>query len=388
MAGDTKPLRIALVAMGDPADARVWSGTAWHIRDALEQRGELAHVVHRPWPPLRRAVGRPIKQLALGRWNHERSVRFMDWAAGPLLEELSQVQFDVVFAVATPFAAALAARFPTVVISDATACGVYGYYPGAPGIDTAAARQAIASDRAALERALLWSVPSAWAARSLLEDFGAPTRKVVEIPFGANLAGDPMPVTKHWRGDEPLRLLFAGVDWGRKGGDVALAAVEALRASRIDARLDILGLTGAQIGKELPAYATVHGFIDKNSVPGRAQIDRLFSASHLFLMPTRAEAYGLVFAEAAHHGVPSIAYATGGVTSVVRSGKTGILLDPGAGPADFAGAIRRLISDGPAYAAMSQAALDDAHNRLNWSVWTARMTAATRRALDRRAATP
>lgn len=385
---EQKPLRIALVAMGDPEDARVWSGTAWHIRDILERRGELVHVVHRPWPPLRRTAGRVLKRLSAGRWSHERSTAFMDWAARPLLQELARQEFDVVFAVSTPFAAPLAARYPTVVITDATARGIYGYYPDAPGIGSAAARQAIASDRTTLDRALLWSVPSAWAARSLMTDFAAPPGKIAEIPFGANLVVSPAVRPKRWSRGQPLQVLFAGVDWHRKGGEIALAAVEMLRAAGMDARLDIVGVDQARIGRRLPSHAAVHGFIDKNTAEGRARIDALFAAAQLFLLPSMAEAYGLVFAEAAHHGLPSVGFATGGVTSVVRSGETGLLLDAGSRPADFAGAIGRLLADEAAYAAMSQAALDDAHDRLNWAVWAERMAAATRTALGRQAGAP
>ena len=122
--------------------------------------------------------------------------------------------------------------------------------------------------------------------------------------------------------------------------------------------------------EELPHPAIrFHGRLDKRCPEQRALLQQLYAQAHFLTMPTRAEAFGVVFAEAAAHGLPSIALRTGGVPSVVKHGETGWLLDPACTAADLAGAIRRIAGDPALYHRLSEGALADAAGRLNWDHW-------------------
>jgi glycosyltransferase involved in cell wall biosynthesis len=81
----------------------------------------------------------------------------------------------------------------------------------------------------------------------------------------------------------------------------------------------------------------------------------------------------MAFAEAAHFGVPSIAYATGGVPSVVKHGITGVLLPLSAGPEDFAREIAAISQNSSSLVKMSIAAATDSEVRLNWNSWAAEL---------------
>ena len=54
-----------------------------------------------------------------------------------------------------------------------------------------------------------------------------------------------------------------------------------------------------------------------------------YAAADLFVMPSREEGFGLVYIEAAFHGVPSIGCRVGGVPVAIHEGKTGLLIEPG-----------------------------------------------------------
>ena len=72
----------------------------------------------------------------------------------------------------------------------------------------------------------------------------------------------------------------------------------------------------------------------------------LYRDSDLLLVPTRAEGFGIVFVEAAAHGLPSMSYNSGtGVNNAIRHGETGVLLPLGSGPAAFADEIRAWYRD-------------------------------------------
>jgi glycosyltransferase involved in cell wall biosynthesis len=120
--------------------------------------------------------------------------------------------------------------------------------------------------------------------------------------------------------------------------------------------------------RELPEWVHVEGFLSKRTAVGRARLAELFARSHFLVMPSNAEAYGLVYAEASAYGVPSVATRTGGVPTVVVDGETGILDDPGAGAESYAGRILALMKDRPRYEVMAHAAAARSAAMLNWDV--------------------
>jgi glycosyltransferase involved in cell wall biosynthesis len=95
---------------------------------------------------------------------------------------------------------------------------------------------------------------------------------------------------------------------------------------------------------------------------------KLFAESHFLVLPSRAEAYGIVLCEAAAFGLPAIASHTGGIPSIVRHSLTGVLLAKEASAADYAAAMTRLFEDNALYRRMAMAAYYEYKARLNWPI--------------------
>ena len=163
------------------------------------------------------------------------------------------------------------------------------------------------------------------------------------------------------------RLLWAGVDWERKRGDLVVEAAKRIEAQGIPVELTVVGCrpTG---DRELPDWVSVEGFVSKRTAVGRARFAELFARSHFLVMPSVAEAYGLVYCEAAAFGVPSIATRTGGVPTIVVDGETGVLEDPSAQADAYAGRIIALMRDRPRYESMARAASARSAALLNWDI--------------------
>lgn len=70
----------------------------------------------------------------------------------------------------------------------------------------------------------------------------------------------------------------------------------------------------------------------------------VYAAADVFALSSYLEGFGLVYIEAALHGVPSIGAAVGAVPETIRDGETGLLVPPG-DRAALAGAIGRLRDD-------------------------------------------
>ena len=105
----------------------------------------------------------------------------------------------------------------------------------------------------------------------------------------------------------------------------------------------------------------------------RRRHEDILASSHLMMLPSIGEAYGIAPCEAAHYGRPSIVSAAGGLPTVVKHEQTGLVMPLSATAADYADAIDRLMRDPLRYLAMCQAALRRAHDVLSWDRWADQM---------------
>ncbi len=66
---------------------------------------------------------------------------------------------------------------------------------------------------------------------------------------------------------------------------------------------------------------------DRGHVLGRVpSVEEIYAASDVFVLPSAEEGFGLVYLEAAWHGIPSIGCDVGGVRHAISDGVTGILV--------------------------------------------------------------
>ncbi|HRQ86246.1 MAG TPA: glycosyltransferase, partial [Flavobacteriales bacterium] len=59
------------------------------------------------------------------------------------------------------------------------------------------------------------------------------------------------------------------------------------------------------------------GFLNKNLPADMARLEHHLRTADFLILPTRFEAYGIVFCEAAAYGLPALASRTGGVPTIV-----------------------------------------------------------------------
>ena len=149
-------------------------------------------------------------------------------------------------------------------------------------------------------------------------------------------------------------LLFAGRIQPLKGPDVLLRAVAELlrRDPGLRERL-VVPVVGGPSGSGLEhpdALATLAHELGLGDVvrfvPPVAQADlaRWYAAATLVAVPSYNESFGLVAAEAQATGTPVVAAAVGGLTTVVRDGHSGLLVE-GHEAGDWADAIARVLTE-------------------------------------------
>ena len=118
------------------------------------------------------------------------------------------------------------------------------------------------------------------------------------------------------------RLLFMGGDFPRKGGFDLLAAWE---AGRLHERADLALVTNWDVPGALPAGVVVTRGVQPHSHEWQA----CWRDADAFVMPTRNEAFGLVYQEAAAAGLPAIGTRHNAVPEIILDGETGLLVPVG-----------------------------------------------------------
>jgi glycosyltransferase involved in cell wall biosynthesis len=281
---------------------------------------------------------------------------------------------DVVFAPAgSNFAWKVAPGIPLVYASDATFRLIENYHPDFRRLSPRARAMTETLERRTIARADLVLYPTDWAADSAVKDYGADPARVHVVPWGANLTNPPdRPSTIGPRKAGPCRLLLIGSSWEEKGADIALATLVELQKRGLQAELVICGCTPPGALKQ-EGVRTIR-YLNKQDRAQCCELKQLYREADFFLLPTRADCYGIVFCEAAAYGVPSIAPATGGVPYVVRDEETGILLSPVSTPADYAAAIFNLFKDEGRFKRLKQSSRDAFETRLNWQSWAQRVS--------------
>lgn len=365
-------IRVGFVSYWDSRAVKSWSGTPYNMARSLEKQfGELLTIG--PFN-FRGILGvkiyRKLFRLAYGKnfsiYHTELASRQFSAQAR---KEIRASKPDVIISPAgSTVSAGIPKEIPLVYLSDATFRLIDGYHPNYRHLSPSSKRIADRLERQAIGRADLLLYPSEWAAQSAIQDYGASPDKVHVIPWGANLKDPPVrEQALKRRPHDVCRLLFIGVNWKEKGGDIALGALKCLRERGIQAELTICGCE--------PPYpisepgVRIHPFLDKNDIEDLRIFNSILDNAMFFILPTRADCYGIAFCEAAAFGLPSIGTATGGVPGVVREGENGHLLPMDANAEDYADVIETLFVDESRYRSLQVSSRMAYENRLNWDRW-------------------
>lgn len=283
-----------------------------------------------------------LRNLDRYRWRAELNAGLV--AAGRIRRlEKQGKRFDVLhFHRQTTAYASLARmrRTPSIVSIDCTAGYLVKLAAGPAEARSYAPN--VRRDGQVFDAARLIVSTSRWAADSLRAEYPRCATEVVVMPspvllehFDAGWAE-----LRHARAAEPgyrPRVLFMGGDFARKGGDDLVAA---WRAGGFGARARLDVVTHVPV----PGAAEADGIHVHTGVSARSEAwCGLWRDADLFVLPTRDEAFGTVFQEAAAAGLPTIGTRITAVPEIVLEGETGVLVEPG-NRAALAAALDRLLA--------------------------------------------
>ena len=291
--------------------------------------------------------------------------------AAKIDRQIEEEGIDVIAAInVDELVARLRTDVPIVSNSDATFAVMERYYPDFADLWGVCRDRGHRHTARALSRSTVCSFASQWAADSAIQDYGTDPSKVWVIPYGANLFSPP-PAERAFnmkRLGSSCQLLFIGRKWERKGGPMAFSAFKELLRRRVDANLVVVGCDPGFTHERLEVIP----FLNKQIPEELERFLNLWQESTFFFMPSRQEAFGVVYAEAAANGVPVIARDTGGVSSCVERGVSGCLLPEDADANAYADAIEELWTNPDRYQSYMRNARTRFEQTLNWDSWADR----------------
>ncbi len=177
-----------------------------------------------------------------------------------------------------------------------------------------------AQERALFQGVTLFAPLSEWTADSL-RAAGVDDSVIRVNPPGIDVDVWSPPATRTPFTGRPLRLVFVGTDFERKGGDLLLEAVRGPFRGRVE--LDVV--TSPAVPIEATSDVRVHhpGMQHNSHV-----IRDLYREADLFAMPSRAEHFGFATIEAMACGLPVMIGAVGAGPSIVGDGAVGWVVEP------------------------------------------------------------
>ena len=227
MSNEEKQIKIAYLTMRDPKDRRTWSGTYYHMAQALQKHcGEVTYI-----GPLdaskEKLVGRILNkasQLLLKKnFMYHHSILAARRYAKVASQKLAGQSFDVIIAPAGETAIAfLHTDTPIILLEDATYGLLQNYYPEYSNLLGRSIHEMHVLESRSLKKANVVVSSSEWAAQSAIEFYHTDEQKVHVVPLGANFeTPPPHEVIQQRKKSARCKLLFPTVSWQRKGGEIA-----------------------------------------------------------------------------------------------------------------------------------------------------------------------
>lgn len=363
-------MKIAYITTYDSSDINNWSGTGTYILKALQSSNIQTFPIgnlQEDWTKYYQLKKAFYARCFGKKYLRDREPRILKNYAKQVEKALLSIDHDVIFCPGTSPITYLKTKKPIVVWIDSTFAGGKDFLPNYSNLCLETILKGNKTAQIALTNCCLVIFSSEWAANKAIQYYDIEPSKVKVVPFGANVNCsrnlDDIKVNLRGKNFDTCRLLFVGKPWYWKGGDIALQVANELNRRGIKTELHIAGCNPEG---NLPDFVKVHGYISKKTDEGRELFDSLFSNSHFFILPTRADCSPIVFAEASSFGLPSLAPNLGGISTMIRNGINGQTFSAGDNTGQYCDYIERIYFSKEDYDELALSSFQEYLERLNW----------------------
>lgn len=372
-------MKILFVTTYDARDIRNWSGIPYYLGKGFLDAGIHVEFISEPnflhdkyWKfRLKDIFYNKILKKKWGKYISFYEPQNLKFIANQVKKRIDKIEDGIIFSPGTIPIAYLNTDKPVVFWTDATFAVMENYYEDFNDLCKRTIKNCHSYERNAVKRSSLAIFSSQWAAKSSIKDYGAKPENVKVIPYGANIeckrALDDIKKNNLLKSRSVCKLLFIGKDWKRKGAEIAINVARELNKQNIKTELTLIGCLPPE-NLCLPQFVHALGFIDKSTKEGESLINKLYLESHFFILPTIAEAMGVVFCEANSFGLPVITTNTGGISTIIRNDVNGKMFDLDFDIIECVKYIEDIFSNLKRYNNYSLNSFNEYIDRLNWQM--------------------
>lgn len=353
---DAERLRLGYAAFWEPVPQGTLSGVAWNLREGIRKIADTVDIgVEIPFPT-RIAFKAAFTRYRGGRFTthwvyssvydaYVRNSLHRARRSAAAERELDAVlMVDAVTTTPEPFFVYYDSSWDALIAS-AESPARYAHLRGLTTTNMLACRD---RQLAIYEQAAGVIVYSRWLARCLTEQSGIPAEKIHVIPPAAvvgrqKASGGSDRWERAQRKGARRSLLCVGRmydirDFYRKGIDLVVDAVGVLRRE-YDPQITL-----TLVGMKWPLPGGPPDGVNFLGILPSHEVARLYDTHDVFVMPSRMEPYGLVFAEALAKGIPVVARNAYAMPEMITPGVSGALIERD-DPHELAAAIAGVLAD-------------------------------------------
>jgi glycosyltransferase involved in cell wall biosynthesis len=282
--------------------------------------------------------------LVRANWSLQASLRARDAMRAALRVQSFDALFLHTQSIAL-FALGLMHRIPTIISTDATPLNydsVGAGYRHKVGGNPLLERQKFLWNQRTYQAASAIVTWSQWAKNSVVNDYGIPADKVTVSSPGIDL--EQWAFKRPQLNDEkphhsPVRLLFVGGDFIRKGGQTLVEAFQ--QGLHQNCVLDIV-TKDVQIFQALAGAERIQ--VHCHLSAGDPMLKELYAKADIFIFPTQSDCHSVAITEAMAAGLPIITTNVGAIHELVEHGTNGWVI-PASDVESLVAAVTALVAD-------------------------------------------
>lgn len=366
-------IKIAFITRSDPLSIKEWSGLNFFIYKCLKNLGFKVYLIG----PLNNNIRYIylIKKFLLSifriKFDIDRPISVSKNLSKQVQKKILNHKYNLIFTTDSSTISYLKTNIPIIIWHDMDFLTyTFNYFKNIKKNEKNLLEGLICEKRSYLKAKKI-ILTSNWAKNQAIRRYNIKNKKIKVLGFGANLISIPTRVQiinninkkKH---DKVCNLISIGIDWKRKGMDKAIQLVKIMNSKGLETNLNIIG---PQCPKNFSNYKKINvvGFLDKQNIIEKKKMNKYLLDSHFNILFSKAEGYGVVFAEASAFGLYSIGHDIGGISQVVSNSKNGYLFNTNERLDLVADYLIRIFKNRQEYYLKSYNARMQFEKKLNWN---------------------
>jgi len=224
---------IAFISLNNPMNRNTWSGTPFYMIKAIQRNWGNVEVYYWKRSRLQKLIIKMTTMISRyffkKDYDYIKSIHYSKVVGKHLSSSLLRKNHDIIICNCSFPIAYLETDTPIIIYTDSAFGLLLDYYSNTNYFNKFLQSGRIIEQRG-YDKASIIVFSSSWAADFARKNYSC-RNKITVIPFGANIESTPNISIMDYRiqNRDTCNLLFLGVDWKRKGGDIVIETLDILK---------------------------------------------------------------------------------------------------------------------------------------------------------------